>query len=59
MKGCELFKAEFTDGGEVHVPLFSAEEIKRRAMEQPVASLKGSWFKREYVGNSKDTGGSD
>lgn len=57
MKGCELFDTEFTDGGEVYVPLFSTKEIKRRAMEQPVAKLERTWFRRKYVGNSKDAEG--
>jgi hypothetical protein len=55
IKKCGLFYGDYGDRGRVDEPLLSAEEIKRKAMEQPRASLRRRLFRVEYVGNTRDT----
>jgi hypothetical protein len=54
IKDCRLVNVYFGDHGESYIPLFSADEIRRKAMAQPKAVLKRHWLRLEYAGHSRD-----
>jgi hypothetical protein len=55
IKNCGLVFGDYVGREQVGKPVLSADEIKRKAMEQPRASLRRWLFRVEYVGNTRDT----